>query len=324
MPGNVWVMAEQWRGEISEITYELLALGRELADGLGVPLEVVLLGHEARGLAATLGAADGILYADDAAFAEPTAAPRSQTLASLAKERQPHCLLLPLTNLAADLAGLLPAQLGAPFVNYCRDVRVADGKLEARCLLYGGKMDAAVGAGTEPVLLGILPGVRPADQGRKGGAPPVEEVAASVPDAPRIRFTRYVEPEAGDVDITQQDVLVAVGRGIANEDNVELAQEIATALGGAVCGSRPVIDQGWLPLSRQVGKSGATVKPKFYLAAGISGAPEHTEGMKGSDVIIAINTDPDAPIFSVAHYGMVADCLDVLPALVETVAAKKG
>jgi len=105
---------------------------------------------------------------------------------------------------------------------------------------------------------------------------------------------------------------------------VGLAEEIATALGGAVCGSRPVIDQGWLPLSRQVGKSGATVKPKFYLAAGISGAPEHVEGMKNSDVIIAINTDPDAPIFSVAHYGMVADCLDVLPALVETVAAKRG
>ncbi len=324
MAGNVWVMAEQWRGELSEITYELLALGRELADSLGVRLEAVLLGHEARGLAETLGAADGILYADDPAFAEPTAAARSQTLASLAEERQPHCLLLPLTNVAADLVGILPARLGAPFVNYCRDVRVADGKLEAHCLLYGGKIDAAVGASTEPVLLGILPGVRPADQGRKGGAPSVEDVAASVPDAPRVRFTRYLEPEVGDVDITQQDVLVAVGRGIATEDNVALAEEIATALGGAVCGSRPVIDQGWLPLSRQVGKSGATVKPKLYLAAGISGAPEHVEGMKDSDVIIAINTDPDAPIFSVAHYGLVADCLDVLPALVETVAAKRG
>ncbi len=324
MPGNVWVMAEQWRGELSEITYELLALGRELADGLGVQLEAVLLGHDARGLAATLGAADGILYADDPAFTEPTAAARSQTLASLAEERRPHCLLLGLTNLTADLAGILPAQLGAPFVNYCRDVRVADGKLEARCILYGGKMDAAVEAAAEPVLLGVLPGVRPADQGLKSGAPQVEDVTASVPDAPRVRFTKYLEPEAGDVDITQQEVLVAVGRGIANEDNVELAEEIATALGGAVCGSRPVIDQGWLPLSRQVGKSGATVKPKFYLAAGISGAPEHTEGMKGSDVIIAINTDPDAPIFGVAHYGMVADCLEILPALVETVAAKKG
>jgi electron transfer flavoprotein alpha subunit len=317
-------MAEQWRGELSEITYELLALGRELADGLGVQLEAVLLGHDARGLAATLGAADGILYADDPAFTEPTAAARSQTLASLAEERRPHCLLLGLTNLTADLAGILPAQLGAPFVNYCRDVRVADGKLEARCILYGGKMDAAVEAAAEPVLLGVLPGVRPADQGLKSGAPQVEDVTASVPDAPRVRFTKYLEPEAGDVDITQQEVLVAVGRGIANEDNVELAEEIATALGGAVCGSRPVIDQGWLPLSRQVGKSGATVKPKFYLAAGISGAPEHTEGMKGSDVIIAINTDPDAPIFGVAHYGMVADCLEILPALVETVAAKKG
>jgi electron transfer flavoprotein alpha subunit len=119
-------------------------------------------------------------------------------------------------------------------------------------------------------------------------------------------------------------VLIGIGRGIENDANVEVADELAEALGGAVCGSRPVIDQGWLSLDRQVGKSGLTVKPRFYLAAGISGAPEHTEGMKDADLIVAVNTDPDAPIFSVAHYGIVDDATDVLEALAEAIMERKG
>ena len=324
MPGNIWVVAEHWRGEVSEITYELLALGRELADGLAVSLEAVLLGQQAKDLAHTLGVVDTVLYGDDATLAEPTAEAHTQALAALITQRGPSALLIPLTNVTADVAGLLAAHLGKPVINSCRDVQVVDGTLQAHCLLYGGKMDATVTLAGEPALLGILPGVRPAERGRVEPAPTIEEVSVSAPETLRLRFTRYVEPEPGDVDITQQDVLIAVGRGITNEDNVGLAQELATALGGAVCGSRPVIDQGWLSMSRQVGKSGAIVKPKLYIAAGISGAPEHVEGMKASDLIIAINTDPDAPIFSVAHYGILEDCLEVLPALLETLAARKG
>jgi electron transfer flavoprotein alpha subunit len=126
------------------------------------------------------------------------------------------------------------------------------------------------------------------------------------------------------MDITKQDVLVAVGRGIQNQDNLSLAEDLAQALGGAVCASRPVIDQGWLPLTRQVGKSGMIVKPKSYLALGISGAPEHVEGMKGSELIIAINTDPHAPIFDVAHYGICGDLLEVIPILTEKLKSRKG
>jgi electron transfer flavoprotein alpha subunit len=121
------------------------------------------------------------------------------------------------------------------------------------------------------------------------------------------------------VDITKAPILVGVGRGIQNADNMSLAEELAAALSGVVCASRPVIDQGWLPLTRQVGKSGMTVKPKLYLALGISGAPEHLEGMKQSELIVAVNTDPNAPIFSVAHYGAVVDALELLPLLTEEV-----
>ncbi len=184
-------------------------------------------------------------------------------------------------------------------------------------------MVAEVRVAQSPAVLMVLPGsFRPAAEPGKGR---VEQRAVSVPLEPgAVRFEGFILPEAGDVDITQQDVLVAVGRGIQQKDNVELAEELAQALGGAVCASRPVVDQGWLPATRQVGKSGMTVKPKAYLALGISGAPEHQEGMKGSGLIVAVNTDPKAPIFDVAHYGAEIDALELLPALVEAAKARKG
>ena len=139
-----------------------------------------------------------------------------------------------------------------------------------------------------------------------------------------MRLKRYVEPEPGDVDLAKQDVLVAVGRGIQSKDNIALAEELARSLGGAVAGSRPVIDQGWLPLSRQVGKSGLSVKPKLYVALGISGAPEHVEGMKDAGLIVAVNSDPQAPIFNVANYGIVGDALEAIPLLTAAIEAKKA
>jgi len=324
MAGNIWVIAEQSRGQLSEITYELLALGRDLADGLGTKVQAVLLGHGVKGLADQLGAADEVLYADHPALADPSPEAYTEALALLAWERQPASLLVPATNAAWEILGSLPAQLEAPFANQCRDVRVVDGRIEAHCLVAGGKMEACVVAAATPTILGIMPGARRADDGRAEQAPTVEEVALQLSESPRVRFKRFIEPEVGDVDVTQQTALVSVGRGIQMQDNVELAEELAAALGGAVCASRPVVDQGWLPLSRQIGKSGAIVKPKIYVAAGISGAPEHVEGMKDADVIVAINMDPQAPIFDVAHFGVVGDCLDVLPALTEAVQARRG
>ncbi len=322
MTGNIRVLAEQWEGRISEITYELLALGRELADGAGVPLQAVLLGHQAQGLAQTLGAADSVLYIDHPALAEPVTEPYCHALSQLLHETQPCILLAPLTNVSMDLVTVLSARTQIPFLNTCKDVRVVDGNLQARCLLYGGKMDATV-AVAAPAILGILPGARSADQGRVEKAVSIDKVSVTVAETSQVHFQKYIEPEAGDVDITKQDILVSVGRGIQSKDNLALAEELAAALGGAVSGSRPVIDQGWLPLSRQVGKSGASVKPKLYLALGISGAPEHVEGMKNAALVIAINSDPHAPIFNVAHYGVAADLLDVVPALTEEVKKRR-
>ncbi len=324
MAGNIWVLVEHWRGQVSDITYEVLALGREIADGLGGKLEAVLLGSQNKDLAASLGKADSVLYVDHPTLAEPLHEPYTEALVQLAKARRPEVVLVPLTNVTLSVGTFLAARFDVLAINFCADVQAADGGIKARCVLYGGKMEATVAVTQRPAVLGIWPGTRPGDQGRAAGAPPIEEVSVDLPATPRVQFKRYVEPEAGDVDISQAATLVAAGRGIQSKDNLELAEELAQALGGAVCGSRPVIDQGWLPLSRQVGKSGANVKAKLYLAAGISGAPEHVEGIRSAGLIVAVNTDPQAPIFNVAHYGVVADALDFLPALTEAVRAKKG
>jgi electron transfer flavoprotein alpha subunit len=324
MPGAVWVLAEQWRGGLSEATYELLALGRQIADGLGAPLEAVLLGSEIAALGGSLGAADRVLYVDSPAFAEPVGEMSSRALAALAAERKPRVVLLPITNVSWDLVGLLPARLRAPLLNFCVDAAVADGKVEARCLLFGGKMEVRVASEGEPVILGVLPGARKADAGRSTATPAVEQVAVPTPASTGVRLLGYEEPDAGDIDITQQDVLVSVGRGLQGQANLDLAEELAELLGGAVSGSRPAIDMGWLPMTRQVGKSGMLVKPRLYVALGISGAPEHVEGMRDSSLIIAVNSDEGAPIFNVAHYGVAEDLLELVPVLIDKVKERKS
>jgi electron transfer flavoprotein alpha subunit len=323
MAGNIWVIAEHFRGEVSEITYEILALGRELADALGVKLEVVLAGDSVRPLAGCLGKADNVLLIENPALAAGDPQTCAKAVAQAAGARQPGAVLVGLTNVTMGLGSLLSAELGTPAVNFSTGAKVEDGKIVAHCVMYGGKIEADVVSAEAPAVLCLWPGSRSPEKGRGAGAPSIEDCAVDL-SAPAIEFKRYIEPEADNVDITRLDALVAVGRGIQSKDNVELAEELAEALGGAVCGSRPVIDQGWLALSRQVGKSGVTVKPKLYIAAGISGAPEHVEGMRDADLIIAVNSDAQAPIFNVADIGIVGDAADVLPALTEAVRARKG
>ncbi|MBZ5581182.1 MAG: electron transfer flavoprotein subunit alpha/FixB family protein [Acidobacteriia bacterium] len=328
MTGNICVLAEQWRGQITEVTYETLALGREVADQAGVPLTAILPGSHCRELARFLGAADAVVYIDHPLLAETVPQTCAEAVAQAMAGERPRALLVPLTNISLGIGTLIGVRLGAPVVNFCRDIRVADGRLLADCVMYGGKIEATVEAGAPsgpgPAILGIWPGARQAEKGRAEREVPVTDAAVVLEDTGAIRLCRYIEPEAGDVDLTKQEVLVAVGRGLQDRANLPLAEELARALGGAVCGSRPVIDQGWLPLSRQVGKSGLTVKPKLYVALGISGAPEHIEGMKDAALIVAVNSDPQAPIFSVAHYGIVGDAVETMPALTAAVEARKA
>jgi len=245
-------------------------------------------------------------------------------LEAVIQEISPRLVLLGSTSVGLDLLSLLSARSGLPCLDNCTRLEVQDGRIMATSQIYGGKVFAEVELPAPTALVAVVPGMFSAEAGKVSGKPGVVPVAvlADLP-APRTTFRKWIEPPPGDVDITKVPILVSIGRGIQNAENLRMAEELAELLGGAVCGSRPVIDQGWLPLTRQVGKSGMTVKPKLYLALGISGAPEHQEGMKNSELIVAVNTDAGAPIFGVAHFGAVADLFEVVPALTEQIKLKR-
>jgi electron transfer flavoprotein alpha subunit len=319
MGKNVWVIAEHFNGRLNDITLELVGKGRELAQAMEAKLAVVLLGSNVKGLTAELSAADVVLVADRPELRDFTAEAYAGALEGALKEAQPRVVMMGSTSVGLDLLSLLSARTGLPCIDNCTRLDIRDGRLFATSQIYGGKLFAEVALPDAATLVAVVPGSFPKPDAVTAGRPEIQEIALAALPEPRTKFRKLIEPPPGDVDITQVPVLVAVGRGIQNADNLAMAEELAEALGGAVCASRPVIDQGWLPLTRQVGKSGMTVKPKLYLAFGISGAPEHWEGMKNSELIVAVNTDPKAPIFSGAHYGAVADALELIPLLTEEV-----
>lgn len=321
MGNDIAVVIEHLEGTLSDISFEMLGKGRELAKASGGRLLALLLGNGVKGLAAELGAADSVIASEHEMLTHYTPEAYKQVLAALLKRYSPRVTLVANTAMGMDLAAGLSGSLGWTLCAYCRDVRLADGRLTAVSQIYGGKLLAEAEVGGPSAIVSVLAGSFPGEPGRAAGPPQVEEVAPPALDRARIRFKRLIQPEAGDVDITRQAVLVSVGRGIQSRDNLPLVEELAEALGGVLSASRPIVDQGWLPKTRQVGKSGMSVRPKLYLAVGISGAPEHIEGMRGAELIIAINTDANAPIFNVAHYGVVSDLFDVLPLLSEKIKA---
>jgi len=320
MAKDAFVVIEHLRGQVADISYVALAAGRRLVEGSDGKVVAVLLGHKARELANDLGA-DEVLYVDRAEFQDFTPDAYAVALAGVIQERQPQAVLLGNTSIGADVAGRLSVSLQMPLITSCREIKQGGTYV---CQICGGKILAEGRLPESGALLTITPGGHKADDGRAAAAPPVTDAAVADLAGLKIKLAKYLEPEAADVDIAKEPLLIAVGRGIQNQDNIEVAEELAQAMGGTVCGSRPVVDQGWLATSRLVGKSGKHVKPKIYLALGISGAPEHAEAITDSDVIIAINTDPAAPIFDIAKYGAEADMFDVLPPLTEQVRQAKG
>lgn len=314
--GDIYVIAEQFRGALSDITFELLGKAKELAAG-GQVVAVLVGGAGTRDLASQLGAAGRVLVIEDERLSAYTPEAYKAVLVEAVGQRDPGLVLVGNTSMGMDMAAGLSAATGLPLVAYCLGLATEGSAIVATSRLYGGKMDVEV-ALDGSAIVSVQAGAFPADPGRASGSPEIEEVKAPAAlETVKTKFLRLIEPEAGDVDITRADVLVSVGRGIQNADNIEVMQELADAMGAPLAASRPITDAGWLPKTRQVGKSGLTVKPKLYLCAGISGAPEHLEGMRDADLIIAINTDERAPIFDVANFGVTEDLFDVVPALTE-------
>ena len=322
MSQDIYVVIEHLRGQVAEISYIMLAAAHDLAGGSGGKVVGVLLGKEVQKLAETL-AADQVLYVDHPALAEFNPDAYLTVLSGLIEEKQPRAVLLGSTTIGSDVAGGLSIKLNAPLISQCQQFVIERNCLKAVSKICGGKIMTETELPETPTLVNMIPGGYGPEDGQGTGAA-VETVAAPSLDEERVKLSSYIEPEAADVDLEKEPFVIAVGRGIQNQDNIELAQDLADLLGGVVAGSRPVVDQGWLSTSRLVGKSGKHVKAKLYLTLGISGAPEHVEGITGSETIIAINSDPNAPIFDVATYGVNVDLFELIDPLIEQVKTVKG
>lgn len=321
MSKDIFTIVEHLKNEVAEISYISVAAARELADNMGGNVVGVLLGNESQALASNL-AVDRVIYVDHPQLADFTSDAYQKVLAHLIREQEPRAVLFGNTSIGADLASVLSARLGLPLVNSCQSIG-SDAQIISQ--ICGGKIMAESELPETTTLVTVIPGAYKPEQGQSQQVPVIETVDAPPLVDLRVTLNQYFEPEAGDIDISKEPILISVGRGISNEDNIELAEELAEALGGVVSASRPVVDLGWLPTSRMVGKSGQNVKPKLYLALGISGAPEHVEGMSASENIIAINTDPAAPIFDIAKYGAEIDLFDLIEVLIEKIEeAKEG
>ncbi len=315
---DVLVFAEHLQGNLTDSTFELLGKGRELAQTTGGHLIAALLGKGVEPLTEQMGVAHKVVMVEHQQLAAFNPEAYAIALKAVVQSLNPSIILIPYTSMGMDLASALSADLGIPLAAYVSEVKIEDGTLMTVSQMYGGKVNVESEFSGNPKIVSVLAGAFPAEAGKVEGTPVIETMEA--PNALanlRVTFKQWIEPEGGDVDITQQDVLVSIGRGIQSQENIPMVEELARKLGGALSASRPIIDNKWLPKSRQVGKSGLKVKPRLYLALGISGAPEHIEGMKDAELIIAVNSDPNAPIFEYAHYGVVGDLFDLLPILKE-------
>jgi electron transfer flavoprotein alpha subunit len=295
----------------------LLAFARPLADAAGGALVALVASAEPTDVEG-LEAADVVLEVSHPALSPYLPEAHQAVLAAAIKARTPDLVLLENTTTGYDLAAAAAAAAGLPLVGYCTAVSLEDGQAQSISGIYGGQLQATVRTSLPAVFAINSAALREEPQAAGRGertqlAPPPEL------DSLRTTFVEsVVQPDEG-VDLTTADLIVCVGRGIGGAENVAIAEELASALGAELAASRPVIDSGWVPKVRQIGKSGATVKPKLYLGLGVSGAPEHVEGMQGAELIVAINTDPGAAIFNIAHYGAVADLFDVADELTNLV-----
>ena len=319
---RIFVLAEHRKGSLRDITWEMLNKGTELAsDG---ELIVVLLGHGVGDFARELAQrADQVLVVENERLENFNSDTYQKVLAQLISEYRPFVTLLGHTAFGMDLAPRLAAQLQIPLSTDCVDLLLEGGKLTTTRQMYGGKVNAEISfPGAEQYMVTVRPGSFPVEGGT-ARAGETKSLSFPAADADRKKFIEYVEAALEGVDITQADVLVSVGQGIGDVKNIPLAEELAKAMGATLSCSRPVVDKKWLPKGCQVGTSGKTVKPKVYIAIGISGAFQHVAGIKGG-TIIAINKDPRAPIFRVADYGIVGDLFQVVPLLKEKVSELKG
>ncbi|HPL64060.1 MAG: electron transfer flavoprotein subunit alpha/FixB family protein [Syntrophales bacterium] len=314
MGKGVWIVAEQREGAFRKVSFELASTARKLADQLGEEVSAVLLGSGVEGIAGQLGkyGVDKVFVADNAAFEPYTTDAHAAAVAKIVKENDPSILLLAASAQGKDLAARLVGKLATGMASDCTDIKIDGGKLVAVRPMYAGKCYGEVVVSGSPQMASLRPNVFPVVESAKAGA--VNKFDAGL-DAAALK-TKVLEVQketGGTIDVSEANIIVSGGRGMKGPEGYGILEELAGVLKAAVGASRAAVDAGWRPLKDQVGQTGKTVSPNLYIACGISGAIQHLAGMSSSKYIVAINKDPEAPIFQKADYGIVDDLFKVVP-----------
>ncbi|MBW1844063.1 MAG: electron transfer flavoprotein subunit alpha/FixB family protein [Deltaproteobacteria bacterium] len=322
--GSILIVAEIQAGQIRESSFELAAYAQKIAAATGREVTSVVLGKDVAGLADAFAQKGGgkVFVADDELLANYCVESANAAIRAAVEASGADLILLSNTPSGWDVAPRIAAGLDAGFVSDCSDVSDDGGALVFERRVFSGRLDAHVRVNSDVVVATMQPGAtEPFASSTEGSVVQLDVSLTS----DKAKFIENKIAESTGVDLSKADVIVSGGRGVGAAENfTEILQPLADALGGAVGASRPVVDAGWLPHEYQVGSSGQVVTPKLYIAAGISGAIQHLVGMKGSNFIIAINKDPDAPIFEVADLGAVGDLTEIVPALTKAIQEAKG
>jgi electron transfer flavoprotein alpha subunit len=327
---KILLITEQREGKWNKVSLETLAAAQQIAQQTKGSLAAAVLGKGVAALAGELASSqlDEILLVEHALLEKYTPDGFTIALRQVLESSKPDLVLLPHTYQVRDFAPKLAASLGKGMIGDCIAYRYESGKLIfVRQMFQGRTVADVVFVGDAPWIATFQAGAFRADlvAKRSSGQAPVKPVPVDLnPEQIRTKPLELFREAKQAVDLTQAPILVAIGRGIKAPENIPLAEKLAKLLGGEICASRPICDEGWLPMERQIGSSGQTVAPKLYLALGISGAIQHVVGMKGSRTIAAINKDQNAPIFEVADYGIVGDLFEIVPALIEELERSKS
>jgi electron transfer flavoprotein alpha subunit len=318
MARNILVLTEHAEGKLESITLQLLAAGRALAQELKVELIAAVIGHQLDPIVTALDGhgMDRIVAVNDPALASAGAEVQTRAIVEAVRQADARLVLIGYSLAGMELAPAVATQLGMAALTNCVNVEILEGVVTITRPLFDGTVHAEIALEEkEAAVIALQKGmVAPIERSSKHAE--VQSLALDVRSFPsRSKVVAITEEPKGDIDISKANIVVAVGRGIGDQEKIHFIEDLAEALGGVLACSRPVVDVGWLPRERQVGASGRTVAPKVYIACGISGAIQHLSGMRESRQIIAINKDPNAPIFSVAHLGVIGDLFEIVPAL---------
>ena len=329
MPDIILVVVEQREGKLNRVSWETLTAGQALAAETGWTLEAAVLGSRTGALAKEVAAKKvAKVYAIESPKLEPyTPDAFVAALKQFISSKQPKLVLMPHTYQVRDFVPKLATAMDRTAISDCIGYKKEGDKLLLTRQMFQGKLAADVSFACDPPwFVTFQNGAFRGDKVEaESSAAPVEAVDVEIPENIIRNKPHEVFKEAKQaVDLTQAEIIVAVGRGIKEQKNIEIAKQLAEALGGEIAASRPICDSGWLPMDRQIGSSGQTVAPKLYLALGISGAIQHIVGMKGARTIIAVNKDPEAPIFEIADYAVVGNLFDIVPPLIEEVKKAKA